>query len=218
MAATVGKSLQLTSPHPAAGSLWPRRAGVRVKSAPPRSSRVTAPRRAAVPARPISPPRDSRQLAFLSNHLRSVASNPHPAPPRRGLPPPTHLRILCLAERPHTPTPPAPPSGHHSSGHARQFRAMTTAIKRRLPYCQGGEIRPLLAAPRSIRLSPSAQTVGSKWNLCLLEYDDITQPRHHGKKAVLHVSLHVWVHTQKPITAESSASSLHLENILPTGQ
>nr|XP_019587109.1 PREDICTED: formin-like protein 13 isoform X2 [Rhinolophus sinicus] len=158
MAATVGKSLQLTSPHPAAGSLWPRRAGVRVKSAPPRSSRVTAPRRAAVPARPISPPRDSRQLAFLSNHLRSVASNPHPAPPRRGLPPPTHLRILCLAERPHTPTPPAPPSGHHSSGHARQFRAMTTAIKRRLPYCQGGEIRPLLAAPRSIRLSPSAQT------------------------------------------------------------
>lgn len=119
---------------------------------------MTAPRRAAVPARPISPPRNSRQLAFLSNHLRFVASAPHPAPPRRGLPPPTHVRILCLAERPHSPTPPAPPSGHHSSGHARQFRAMTTAIKRRLPYCQGGEVRPLLAAPRSIRLSPPAQT------------------------------------------------------------
>lgn len=53
---------------------------------------------------------------------------------------------------------------------------------------------------------------------CHLECDDFPQLQHHGQKVVLHVNLPACVHTQEPITADSSEGSLNLENILPTKQ
>lgn len=78
----------------------------------------SSPRRGTVELPPPSPrlaPRGSS--CFFPAASALLPAPPHPAPPRRRLPH-QHRQIFCLAERPHLPTPPAPPSSHHSSGHA----------------------------------------------------------------------------------------------------
>lgn len=66
------------------------------------------------PHLPASSSQAAEQLSFLR------CQRPSPRPTAAWAAPPAGAQILCLAERPHSPTPLAPPSGHHSSGHARQ--------------------------------------------------------------------------------------------------
>lgn len=150
---TVGQNLQLTSRVPAAGSLCQPPA---VSGASPRCrGSAERPSRAAQPPQPAPPPCSRHRTALLP----FAAGAPLPAPPRRGLPassplfsppsPPTHSHapILGLAECPLSPQ----KRQHATCG------AGTTAIKRRLAS-RGGEVGPLLAVPRPLRLSPPAQT------------------------------------------------------------
>lgn len=94
---------------------WLRRPGASGRRARASGS---SPHRGAVKSPPPSPrlaPRGSS--CFFPAASALLPAPPHPAPPRRRLPH-QHIQIFCLAERPHLPTPPSPPSSHHSSGHA----------------------------------------------------------------------------------------------------
>ena len=94
---------------------WLRRPGASGRRARASGS---SPHRRAVKLPPPSPrlaPRGSS--CFFPAASALLPAPPHPAPPLRRLPH-QHIQIFCLAELPHLPTPPAPPSSHHSSGHA----------------------------------------------------------------------------------------------------
>lgn len=132
-AAPVGKSRQLTSRVAAARSLCPPRVSVGGRSAPPRSSRVTARRRAAAPASPTSPPRAWGQLALLPSCPRLTAGAPSPRPaPARAATPPHPRRVPTLAK---TPSPALRPSQQRPRA---TCSAVTAEIKRQPPSVLAG--------------------------------------------------------------------------------